>query len=463
MLNSKYFTTIHTEEFNKNKYQFVKPLGNPMILFSKIDGSPLASLHMISTNDKLKALITARDEKKYGVDFQGIINKADEEFSFVINNLTDNYIYFNILKEDNIGINQINCLKPYQSCEINCDKKDNNSLILSYIKKSLTDTETKTDYVTVETAEKSNEYKGTYYYISVVPEKKKKQMERFKETIWLCVDMFCMKTPNETEDDEIYKERKLSELMKSYKFNMEKSKQMENERKNDMYTKRNFYAQKCSPRLNDINFTILGNEEIRRGDNIHMIIPNLHDNNEPKIGGLIDSCLGITDNGVNDITIQSMSYIDCDPNLKIITKNNVRKDLIEKSYIGQVKAGRKMVVNSVTVDIQFEYSITSCKCKIGLSIEENLEFKNDMDSAELLENAKKMFDDIIKDESKILLPLIPKIYESDMCIICCQDNKDMQIDMIFYQCGHQCCHYECGKILTKCPLCQQSIIAIIHL
>ena len=62
------------------------------------------------------------------------------------------------------ALNQVNELHEYQSYVIQCDQKDNRTLILNSIKNY-----NGTD-VTVKQAESKDESEGTYYYISVVPQ-----------------------------------------------------------------------------------------------------------------------------------------------------------------------------------------------------------------------------------------------------------------------------------------------------
>ena len=193
LLNSKYFKILSTYE----DYSIIKPLDNPMILFSKEDFIPLASLHFKCKDDTVKTLITKRPYKSdFNCDFQGIINKEDQEFEFIISNLTDSHINFNIMKMNNgkitaCGLNEINSLKPYESCVVDCDQEDNCALILnSILENNNTDEKltVKTDENNVDTPTGTV---GTYYYLSVVPEKKIDEL--FKETIWGCVDSFCIK------------------------------------------------------------------------------------------------------------------------------------------------------------------------------------------------------------------------------------------------------------------------------
>ena len=127
MLNPEYFKTIVTKKHNKCKFSIIQPLGNPMILFSKIDNTPLASLHLKCQDGKSQvpkgtlqlsaccgsALIT---KKHYDSDigFQGIVNKDNQEIEIVISNLTEHSINFNIIKENLTLLNKINCISPYQ-------------------------------------------------------------------------------------------------------------------------------------------------------------------------------------------------------------------------------------------------------------------------------------------------------------------------------------------------------------
>ena len=70
-----------------------------------------------------------------------------------------------------------------------------------------------------------------------------------------------------------------------------------------------------------------------------------------------------------------------------------------------------------------------------------------------------MIQDIIKNKSQELLKRIVQIFKEDECVICMEDG----VDAVYYQCGHQCCHYKCSKELPdkKCPLCRNHIVATI--
>ena len=51
MLDGKYFKTMHTHDHNGHVYSVVRPLEDPMILFCKKTGTPLASLHLRCQNN----------------------------------------------------------------------------------------------------------------------------------------------------------------------------------------------------------------------------------------------------------------------------------------------------------------------------------------------------------------------------------------------------------------------------
>lgn len=73
-LNRKYFTTLSTKTVECDKYHIIRPIGNPMILFSNIDGTPLAALHLrCQKGYPGNALVSKRHSGE--TDFRGLIGK----------------------------------------------------------------------------------------------------------------------------------------------------------------------------------------------------------------------------------------------------------------------------------------------------------------------------------------------------------------------------------------------------
>ena len=71
----------------------------------------------------------------------------------------------------------------------------------------------------------------------------------------------------------------------------------------------------------------------------------------------------------------------------------------------------------------------------------------------MIEMAKAQITDAVEQHSKTLLESLERVYTSEECCVCMDDKPDV----VFYQCGHQCCHQACGVTLTKCPLCRSFI------
>ena len=134
-LDNKYFDLIHTQVSDNVKYEGYRNKLFPIVLFSEIDNTPLASLHFVSKG--AKSIISHRtktDEQasKENIDvqmIQGMINKNDQEFEFVITNLSDKAnINFNIMKTTGKvsevnpgGLNEVNELRPNETYAIQCD------------------------------------------------------------------------------------------------------------------------------------------------------------------------------------------------------------------------------------------------------------------------------------------------------------------------------------------------------
>jgi len=80
------------------------------------------------------------------------------------------------------------------------------------------------------------------------------------------------------------------------------------------------------------------------------------------------------------------------------------------------------------------------------------------EEAVVTEAAAELLTEILKrihEDNRSLLNDLTKVYTSDVCTICLGDEEVP--DLVFYQCGHQCCHYDCGLLVNKCPLCRMLV------
>lgn len=442
-LSNRYFKTILTEEHNEYTFKIIRPIGHPIVLFSKIDGSPLASIHLKCKNNEKKALFTRRPNKsKVNCDFQGIIDTDEQEFEFVITNLsTDGYINFNILKQDKKvnevnpnGLNEINELRPYESYVVQCDQINNKSLILSSIKKN---NGNNIEKITISEAESSDENIpiGTYYFLSVIPQLDKTELvEKYKNTFWSCVDLFYLK--------EKIKQKKITHDI-DMSFGLDRGISFAETFAGDNLLRNRFMDNRTyiqSPKNIDYN-PVLSRNIFTRSSNLRRNI--------------------FTDTNVLDNLVKksNINYIDDDDN-----SLSISDDIINDSYASNVIAGRDVVVNSIETGILYSYDTPAESCVICLSVSDKLKINSEPDDKEFMEQAKTLLLDLIKNQGKELLSKLTKIFESDECVICLEGKKDNKVlDIIFYQCGHQCCHAECFTNINKCPLCRNLISATIHI
>lgn len=354
-LNSKYFERMHDD----GDYITYATKGEPLVLFSEIDGIALASIHFKPSSrhnakidsDVKSLIIQYPNPYPYPYPnqndgstqrFQGLINKSDQEFEYVITNLsTKGSIIFNLNDQnlDSKRINQINVLNPNQSCIIRCNKTNNLPFILQKFKNE------KNEVMTVENDEEYKEPNGVNILLSVVPQRDVQELvNRFEKTVWRIADFVTTTTPIKRET-----------CMPNNSLNMW-----------DPYD-----IGTIKPIMN-IEFDILCNDEIRKmsafsGTN-GIGICDLYD--EPVKGGVIDSRMGCA----HDDSWYS-------------TRND---DIVKKSYLGKIAYGKETLeVKSSGVNCTFDYTKKCRPCVLGLSISDDNEiFFVDVEVVVSIEEAK---------------------------------------------------------------------------
>jgi hypothetical protein len=419
-----------------------------MVLFSMVDGAPLASLHLRcqDTNvDMGRALITKRPAKSgFNCDFQGILNKDGQEFEFVITNLCqDGNINFNIMKTDEKvqmvnpgGINEINELRPFESYAVKCDQADNMSLVLNSIKQSVKqeDGTVKEVKLTVGDAEASTDVKpqGTYYFLSVVPQIGKPEMiNQFKSTNWACVDVF------------VVREKEVAPPYGQFEFHFDRGTSFGSNR-------RVMDSLPYQPYRSAVPTTFS-----RTAESFGTLgIPEHGYTNCSSSGPMMTSNVSLAGSSMPE-PLMACADESSEGELELDLFDGVIKD----SYAATVTGKRKIEVHSAQTGIEYEYEACSTPCLLGLSISDKLIFKPTATTSDIVKQGVEMIQDIIKNKSFEMLAKIAKVYASEECIVCLE--KD--VDTVFYQCGHQCCHYKCGEALNKCPLCRNHIAGMIKL
>ena len=489
-LDERYFTTIQTEKQGNIEYQVVRPKDHPMVLFSKKDGSPLVALHFRTQNNHVqndargnrgRALISKRPyNSAFKCDFQGLVDRDDQEFEIVISNLNQSgHINFNILKTDTKvetvnpgGLNEINELRPGESYAVQCDQTDNKVLVIKTIKKE------GGGHVTVaEDEAKEGKPTGAYFFLSVVPELANQELvERFKETEWACVDLFCRQV---TVPQNLYPSGRncwlpgygleaggpegvqgptgwcgtgalenaqcammpanLTRCVNSAGGTVEKSLTFDYHTNIPDHILRN-----VSEKIEAIE--VEENLELEGGD-IHWNEDWFEDSDEEELQSFSSKSTHV-------------------PSAKMAKKESKTQtqDVIQDSLASRVTGGDRTVhVSSHETNIEYSYDTPSVPCVLGLSVSDKLVFGPEPCQQYLLELAKEILADYMQAGAKTFLEKLSKVYKSDTCGLCLEGvEEENPVDCIFYQCGHQCCHYECCEPLNSCPMCRTYITAKIR-
>jgi hypothetical protein len=446
MLNSKYFQTIHDDTDDTWDYHVVRPLGNPMVLFSKEDGSPLAALHLECQNNHVqndakgnrgKALFTKRPDKStFNCDFQGLVDRDGQEIELVITNLcTEGMIDFNIMRDSKIvdtvdpgGLNQVNELRPGDSYVVQCDQADNKILVLKAIVNS------GGQHVTVAKDETDKHGpSGSYFYLSVVPQLGFPQtIEKFKETEWACVDMFVRKTKKYVPMNFICglenqkKDQRMDGCFQSIMF--------------DPHASSSSMAS-CKDDGRIVSYEVEIDEQVDDASRCFVKQPETQTQTQTKV-----------------------TIVKTASNKKSATSQS--DDTIKDSLASRVTSGDRTIDTiGYYSGVNYSFNTASVPCCISLSVSNKIVFGDEPNFEHFVALAKEMIQDYMTAGAKAFLEKLTTIFKSDVCGICLDgvdSDTPNQLDCVFYQCGHQCCHYECGKTLNKCPMCRTHITAKIR-
>ena len=458
MLNQQYFTKIYEKSNDGFSFVGYSLKYSPIVLFSLVDGSPLASLHFKSYDDIANTVITRRPKREgINCDFQGIINKEDMEIELIITNLNSTgYINFNVLKTDEKvstvnpgGLNEVNELLPFESYSIRCDQSTKLSLILRSLKSdkgntiSLKEDEKKS----VDTNTKPS---GVYYYLSVVPQINDIELcKKFEKTKWDCVDSIVIKqtTPISTWNP----------------FTTTSHDTITSTQPMPFYHTPPSHNTMIPPFHNGQpfpNYNLLPYHHGRPFPNYNLppfpqhINGGAHDIYPAGFCGM--NPLGQTNhygpNGHYVPKTRSISFAN--------SKGKINDGDIDNSKVAIMSGGRRITEQSYATNIEYNYERNSCNCVIGLSINENIEFINYNNDEEILKEVINTISRIIDGKNDDLVNQLNKIYIDEECCICMEGKPDL----IFYQCGHQCCHADCAQDIqnNKCPLCRTNIKARIR-
>lgn len=522
------YKTFHTEEvfqyinqYENGKYKAYRVPENAIILFSVKTGKPLAGLTFSAVNSPqiTRTILCQPDNTKSNPQrFQGLINTDNQTIKLGVTNLTKFQMNFNLMLTDekvNVvnpgGINQINELRAGEHYWVEVDQNKNNTrLILA----SLTETMQDGSKIALSVGrdeklakEQVVKTKGTYIYLSVVPQYDVPEKNLFEHTLWKSVDYILL-------------EQELGENLHGLEniYGVVNTRRRDGMRHIDGYIN-SLRAMNISTHTNNISMTsgTLTSQNILDDGfgNVTLDASNISGNiqtvgrlereyNEEKRGqreyvehedededeGDFESAEIEEDNEVVDTprvglecsvsqfqsnersTMMQERYQNID-RLETMTDKSadlpppgstvqVRRDLqeiVNCSTAAQLISGERLEVSSQETGIEYDYNLMSCGCVVGLSVDMTLTFSLPPGVPQPYEMEVEAIKETIKlyQEAEYTKYFEIKTYPAVDCIICLCDKPTL----VFYRCGHQCCHPECDPDhkITSCPVCRAAIVA----
>lgn len=350
-LNPRYFTKL-SERNNGMTYQLYYCCFDSIILYSS-DGTPLVSVSLKCANELSSRAIIAPQSGNSNNQFLGVITENDQEFQFVITNLSPlGMIKIDILSKNQAvnsvdlsenydSVNKVNEIPPFVSHLIRSDQSNNRTMILSS---------------GVHPPNQSKEsMSGCMFYISVTPQKNIKQLvSYFDNTRWVKDNIFViLKKPQDL--DNVWK------------------------------------------------------------------IPNVE---SPKL------------------------------------TSNITKSVPSKPFI---KPGVPIIETFSPTPYDYEYNVSSnldgMLCSLSLSVKTGTRQLPMVPLSEHRSIGNDLIDLYIKNQQGQYINNLGKIFIQEECSICL--TKD--IDTVFYDCGHSCCHRVCSTTLTYCPICRRNIVCVLNI
>ena len=461
-LDSNYFSKVSSKVKENNSYTLYDAVGHPMILRSVVDGRYLAGIHVFYGDEfigtqqapiltELDRLIPTDDgglKQRYQVVFP--VNKDDDRIrdgrpiKFVITNLCDEgYIKIDFMKNDKLvdcvdpgaengGLNQINEIRPLESCEIAADQTNKSRQIMIKLKtKTAASGLVETVNLDQEITAQKNEQVGDYLWITVTPRVGIPSLiESFKETVWTTDNQVIVKTTS----------KYVSKSYRGHESSMSLARSLP-------------YAGSPAPALLGYSAPSAAPSRYRQSARVNES-HNL-DNDEESVGGG-EMCFP------DDNVIQSQSSDShavkksSGPNSKSKKLNN---STVMQSKVAGLTHGDILRVNVGNSGVDYHYHLRSPFCLLGMSFLENLEIKKfptttQNEANTLLDEYFVKLDEIL---TKKMLDDVKNIkkFQLDECVICVSQVPTM----ILLRCGHICaCKGECSDKLDKCPMCRSFIV-----
>lgn len=506
-LSTDFFVEINEKTYRDHKYTTyttTKELCSPLVLFSKVDGTALATCQIIKSTrtsvaeaaiaPSIRSIIAPFhpiNDPPFVQRFQCVFGSSTDqpikdgiEIAFIITNLSSkSKIRFDIMKQQsnpNSRINQINVLHPLQSCTIDCDREnDSRSMILEKFRDS------NDDFVTVgedeeQQVKNSTPSNGMNVALHVYPQEDDQELvSLYKDTVWKVDDCFTIRYAI------IHKI--LPELCERLQKKIAP------------------WIPSIAPLEDPImQYEMIGGIRFERtiyypGGRYEDggYVPSTYKTPVPEYrnycGG--SSCSGssygvrLSPQGGKKESSFSLPSMPSIPKISFGKSGRpsshndkvkaVNTQVIEQSLITIVKSGDKVVVNSSTISTKFVD--TQAQATIGISINNALRFVDGIFNRELLQaKALSQLKAIENKNYQFLDPccLVPQVdndkedkkdeeeeeEENDGCVVCFDSIGMNRCTLL--PCAHSQYDFKCIDQILKtrektCPLCKLTITAIV--
>jgi hypothetical protein len=417
-LHSKYFRHLESKVFEGVQYTCYHPLQNPIILYSDVDNTPLAAIHFLSEKSNVKTIIANREDSTPECQkFQCMINEDNQVFKFVITNLCkDGCINFNILRDggyqnDKInpgaeyGINQINELRPLESTSIKSDQKNNKKMILNSVDNCQLSIKQDEENAKVS----GGKPKGTYFYLCINPEINRPEMsKRYAKTSWRVSDYMVVKTPYV---EPLLRGGCVPPYIRSELYRGQRSNEDFNERYPSLLpmslpwqSSRNVESASRTPSIQSERYEMEDDamdEDVEENYILKSSSPKRSDN-------------------MRTLSTQEGSKIKKSLN-KSKSLSNVTNSQIMNSSAATIGYGESYVPNGQESGTDYDYSVQSIKCMIGLSVQKELQF---FPFYPKVSEALECINEFRRLEQEDLIESIKKkgAFKEPNCVICMVNN-----------------------------------------
>lgn len=496
MLHKKYFELIETTPLNGCLHAAYRPLESAMVLFSQPTGEPLVSVQIRCRGpeigkrktDKRKALFVRRGDSG-GTDFQALFTRDEQEFEFVLTNLSgDGMVKVDIMKHDcgfvedadpgaeRGALNKINEIKPFESYKVHSDQQSSRSLVLVALGRESNST------VPVSEAERNGGVQQARYFIWAAPESGCDNLvAKFTETFWACPDVFVVSGPAPRNsvspwDTPVYA---LShDRPQSFGVPWSRDSDFHNVRHPNstepMSTGEHegflTVQRQCALRNRSGRQLARAGQRARgrslfersQGSPSHGVVtlPLVCDDTDEtdEVTSVFLSCGGSSSSHRTD-RVERNSGQETVGAETAVRSGSENEALVRDSFAAAVQNGRlRQNKGAVKTGKRYQGVPHSPRCAVGLSVALSLSVRPELSSrTELVETARALLKSYVELQQNEWLRSLKRVYDAPECVVCLEQMPDC----IILQCGHQCCHKACCATLEKCPLCRQRIVATV--